>query len=343
MALFWVTPVRVLPMIALMVAVPEPPPELMMVPILLTAVVERRVVPVFVLLIVTLPVVVIPPEIVMPLAIALELVSVKLPMPVMPIDTVSNELPLLLLFVRVVPTELFTVMTVVLIVRAEVALFSVMPVTFEPTPPEINTSPEPVPELVIIPALLIDAVDRVMASAVELLLFNIKLPMPVTPLVTVSNWVPAVFVRVVPDLFTVMAVVPIVRADVVLFSVMPVTLGPTPPEMVVVPLPAPTLVIVPALLSVLVESVMVPVVPFSFIVKLLVPLTPPENVVDMPEPVLPIVSVPTVALVASTIGFAIVKPLVLTKSVAGLVPVVSPSVIAPVPVVPPKQLALAVP
>ena len=90
-------------MAALIVVEPAPVPELVMVPILLTLVVER----------------------VIPETIALLLLSIRLPVPVMPPDTVSTELPLLLLFVRVLP-ELFTVMAVVLIVRAEVALFSMI-------------------------------------------------------------------------------------------------------------------------------------------------------------------------------------------------------------------------
>ena len=85
------------------------------------------------------------------------------------------------------------------------------------------------------------------------------------------------------------------------------------------------------LLSVAVESRIVPVVALLFMVKLLVPVTPPENIVDMAVPVLPIVSVPTVALVAREMGFANVRPLVATRSVADAVPVVSPMVIVPVP------------
>ena len=74
------------------------------------------------------------------------------------------------------------------------------------------------------------------------------------------------------------------------------------------------------------ENVIVPSVALVFMVKLLVPVTPPENVVDMDVPVLPIVRVPTVALVASVIGFPKFKPVVPTKSVAVALPVVFPRV-----------------
>ena len=88
-----------------------------------------------------------------------------------------------------------------------------------------------------------------------------------------------------------------------LFSVTPVTLAPIPPEIVVVPDPAPILVTVPTLLIGLVEKVIVPVVAFSLIVKLFVPVIPPENVVEIAVPVFPIVNVPVVVL-ARTIGCA---------------------------------------
>ena len=42
---------------------------------------------------------------------------------------------------------------------------------------------------------------------VELLLLSIRLPVPITPPETINNWIPLLFVRVVPELFTVIAVV----------------------------------------------------------------------------------------------------------------------------------------
>ena len=55
------TPVTLEPMMALIVVVPLPEPELVMVPVWLIDVVERVVPPVLVLLIIILPVPVIPP------------------------------------------------------------------------------------------------------------------------------------------------------------------------------------------------------------------------------------------------------------------------------------------
>ena len=126
---------------------------------------------------------------------------------------------------------------------------------------------------------------------------------PVVPPLTVNKAV-LLFVRVVVPALLASAIAPeTVRADVVLFSIIPVTLAPIPPEFVVVPDPAPILVTVPTLLIGLVENVIVPVVAFSLIVKLFVPVTPPENVVEIAVPVFPIVNVPVVVL-ARTIGCA---------------------------------------
>ena len=60
-ALFWMTPVTLVPMTALMVVVPVPVPELVMVPVWLIEVVERVIVPVLVLFIIMFPVPVMPP------------------------------------------------------------------------------------------------------------------------------------------------------------------------------------------------------------------------------------------------------------------------------------------
>ena len=123
---------------------------------------------------------------------------------------------------------------------------------------------------------------------------------PVVPPLTVNKAV-LLLIRVFVALFARVIAPEIVRADVVLFSVIPVTLEPIPPEIVVVPDPAPILATVPTLLIGLVEKVIVPVVAFSLIVKLFVPVTPPLNIVDTAVPVFPIVNVPVV-LLASTIG-----------------------------------------
>src|SRR6185295_11335029 len=77
-ALSCTTPVTLVPMMALMSVEPVPVPELVTVPVGLTLVVDS----------------------VMPLAIALLLLSTRLPVPVTPPETVSTALPPALLFVR---------------------------------------------------------------------------------------------------------------------------------------------------------------------------------------------------------------------------------------------------
>src|SRR6266404_5784328 len=101
------TPVTLVPITALMSVEPVPLPELVIVPVLLRVV----------------------PDTVIPLAVALLFLRVRLPVPVVPPDRVNSAVPLLL--VRVVP-PMFTFRRP-LIVSAELVLFSVMPVTFDPT------------------------------------------------------------------------------------------------------------------------------------------------------------------------------------------------------------------
>lgn len=79
-ALFCVTPVTLAPKGALMTVEPEPEPELVRVPVLFTAVVER----------------------VRPPAMALSLLRMRLPVPVTPPETVKSWEPLALVLVRVV-------------------------------------------------------------------------------------------------------------------------------------------------------------------------------------------------------------------------------------------------
>ena len=168
-ALFSVTPVTLVPMIALISVPPLPVPEFVMVPVLLTVAPER----------------------VIPLAIELLLFRVRLPVPLTPPVRVSNDEPLALLFVRVVPPP-FTV-SAPLTVSAEVALFSVIPVTFVPTAALIRSVAPPAPELVIVPALFTDAVDSVITPAPVAL--SVRLPVPVTPPLKVRALAPAVRVR----------------------------------------------------------------------------------------------------------------------------------------------------
>jgi hypothetical protein len=89
-------------------------------------------------------------------------------------------------------------------------------VTFVPTPALISELPEPEPELVIMPLRFTEAVDRVIPLLVALLLFKIKLPVPMTPPLNVSKAVPLLLVSVVPPAFAVSAPVTFI-AEVVLF------------------------------------------------------------------------------------------------------------------------------
>jgi len=162
----------------------------------------------------------------------------------------------------------------------EVLLFSVMPVTLEPIAPLMSVDPVPLPELVIVPLSLTLVPERVIPLPIELLLLRIRLPVPVTLPETVRSWVPLalLLVRVVPPLLTLTAPLTF-KADVVLFSVMPVTLEPTAALIDVAPLPVPELVIVPVLLTLVVERVM----PLAIELLLLrtrfpVPVTPPDSV-----------------------------------------------------------------
>ena len=66
-------------------------------------------------------------------------------------------------------------------VRFDDELFWVMRLTFEPTPPLINTLPDPLPELVIVPVLLAEAVEIVIPLAPVLLFLRVRLPVPVMP------------------------------------------------------------------------------------------------------------------------------------------------------------------
>jgi len=259
--LFCVIPVTFVPIAMLIFTEPVPLPEFVIVPVLFTVVVDRVM-----------------PSVVDPL-----LFKIRLPVPVTPPETV--RLPAWL--VKVVP-PLLTVRAPVEIVSADVELFCVIPVTLEPTPPVMDTLPELLPELVIVPVLFTAVVDSVIPLAVEPLFFKIKLPLPLTPPETVK--LPAWLVKVVPPLFTLRYPVEIVSPEDELFCVMPVTLEPTPPVMDTLPEPLPELVIVPVLFTAVVERV-IAWVPPALIVRFAVPVLviPPESVNVFPVPVLPIV------------------------------------------------------
>jgi len=269
--LFCVSPVTFVPMTALISVLPVPLPEFVTVPALFTEAVDK----------------------VIPLAVVLLLLSTKLPLPVTPPDNVNAAV---LLLVSVVPL-LFTVNAPVTF-KADVALLAIILVILEPTAALIRELPEPLPEFVIVPVLLIAVPDKVIPLAVVLLLLRTRLPVPVMPPVNVNNAV-LLFVRVMPLVRPLL----IVNAEVALFPMIPVTFEPIAALMVVVPEPAPMLVMVPALFNAAVAKVIVPVVALLLMVKLLLPVTPPLNVVEMLVPVLPIVSVPDV-LDASAIAFA---------------------------------------
>ena len=168
-------------------------------------------------------------------------------MPVTPPERVSSDDPAELLLVRVVPPLLTT--RPPLTVSVEVVLFSMTPVTFDPTPKLISTAAVPAPELVMVPTLLTAAVEMVMPLAAVLSFFRIRFPVPVTPPERVKTFVPVLsFVSVVPAALTARA--PLTVSDEVeLFLVSAVTFDPMPPLNVVVPLVAPLLVIVPLLLT----------------------------------------------------------------------------------------------
>ena len=214
MLLFCVSAVTFKPSSALTNTEPVLLPEFVTVPMLFTDVADR----------------------VIPLAMALLLLSTKLPVPVTPPDRVSSEVPLMLLLIKVVVLIPPRMVSAPLTFKAEVVLFSVMPVTRLPTPALTNVAPVPVPLLVITPALFTLVVDRVKLLFVLVLLFSTKLPVPDTPPVTVK--VPAVSVRVVPALATVIAVVVMLSGEVP-FSIMLVTVAPTPPLIKVMPEPLP--------------------------------------------------------------------------------------------------------
>ena len=178
----------------------------------------------------------------------------------------------------------------------DVALFSNTPVTFVPTTALMSVEPLPVPEFVIVPTLLIDVPDKVIPEAVELLLFRIKLPLPLAPPDNVNNAVPLLFVRVVPLALLGVSKPVTFNAEVVLPSVMPVTLAPTLALISVLPVPVPEFVIVPELLIAVPDNVIPEAVELLlFKIRLPIPLTPPDKVIIL-VPLLFVMVVPLVLL-----------------------------------------------
>ena len=147
-------PVTFVPIAKPIVTEPEPLPELVIVPVLLTDAVDS----------------------VMPLSRVLLLLRVRFPDPVMPPEWVKRAAPLL---ARVSPPAPSVVAPER--VRLEVELFWLTPVTLVPMGALIDTLPVPLPELVIVPVLLAEAVEIVMPLAVEPSFLRIRLPVPVMP------------------------------------------------------------------------------------------------------------------------------------------------------------------
>lgn len=206
---FCVIPVTLVPIMPEIRVVPEPAPELVIVPIIFTLFPRfalSSVVPVLVLFIIILPVPAIPPlckwlvEVVTVKVRLLfsvinpsVLVFVILNVPLLPDATVialeikielrkvASALPLVLPIVSVpvppavelvlrarLPALIVTPLVKVLLpvsVNCDVALFWTTPVTLVPMTALIVVVPLPVPELVIVPVLLIDVVDIVIEAA----------------------------------------------------------------------------------------------------------------------------------------------------------------------------------
>src|ERR1700677_4234934 len=125
---------------------------------------------------VTVPVIPMAPVTLIPLVIELLLSNVRLPVPPIELESVSC-CPLVLASVSVVPVE--ATVSAPLIENAEVALLSVIPVTFGPTEAVIEVVPVLEPVLLSVPALLTAVVDRVVPVVEPAT--NVTLPVPVIP------------------------------------------------------------------------------------------------------------------------------------------------------------------
>lgn len=116
-------------------------------------------------------------------AVELLLSKMMFPVPDVPPETVNDAAPLL--SVKVVDV-LLTVMAVVLMSNADVAELSVIAVTLAPTPPLMVVTLLLVPELVIVPALLTEAVDKVTEEDASTPLM-VRFPVPVMPPLKVNE------------------------------------------------------------------------------------------------------------------------------------------------------------
>ena len=170
--LLWFRAVMVVPMMPVITTVPVPVPEFVTVPVLL------------IVFNVTPPVVT--PAVFAP--IALLFFRTMLLAPLIPPVTFRMELPLVLLLMNC--SAAFGVIRPATF-NCEVALFSMICVTFDPIAALMSVAPAPVPELVIVPVLFTAVVASVMPLFVAPLLFRIRFCVPVTPPLRVSTPVPA--------------------------------------------------------------------------------------------------------------------------------------------------------
>ena len=127
--------------------------------------------------------------------------------------------------------------------REDVALFWVTPITFVPMAEEIDTLPDPLPELVIVPVLFTDAVVIVMLPE---FCRRVRLPVPVMP----PEWV-----KVVAPLFT---------------KLRPPAPSVVAPEIVALPAPVPLVIVTAAVPCVIGPESVIALVPDTLsIVRLL--------------------------------------------------------------------------
>ena len=171
-------------------------------------------------------------------------------------------------------------------------LFSVMPVTFGPMIELMETEPASVPELVIVPMLLTVEPERRMPLPNALLLFNIRLPVPVMAPVIFNCLAEEELVKVRPPLLTLTGPLTVV-AEVTLACVMPVTFEPIPPLIVTAPALVLELITVPVLFMAVPENVRAAALPLLLRTRLFVPVTPPLKT-DAKLPDVPIEIVPVV-------------------------------------------------
>lgn len=224
-ALFWMTPVTLVPMTELMVVVPLPAPELVIVPILLIETVERVVVLVFVVLIITLPVPVMPPDNVNVLAalIVKLLFSVIAPLKVALTVLVILNVPLL-----PEATMIGLAIGEIDALNAASALPLVFPIVIVPVPEPpkalVLTEPVTIPALMVKPPVKVLAPERPNPEVALFWITPVTLR-PITALIPVAP-VPEPEFVIVPILLMDVVVIEIVPVPVVLVTTLPVPVMP---------------------------------------------------------------------------------------------------------------------